>query len=116
MFVVDALNFEIIKRRFRVFVLRNEIKTSFDKRDVIVLIDTKNEKIFVLQTFIKNVDILESEYVSIMMRVIDDHKIFFYEKHDFSFSFANNTKKKQMKILKTYIVDMRKYDFIFDYF
>ena len=95
MFAVDALNFEIIKRRFRVFVLRNEIETSFNKRDVIVLIDTKNEKIFVSQTFIKNVDIFESEYVSIIMRVIDDHKIFFYKKYDFNFSFANNTKKNK---------------------
>ena len=100
MFVVDALSFETIKRRSHAFVLRDEIETSFDKRDVIALIDTRDEKIFVSQTFIKNVDILEFEYVSIMMRVIDDHKIFFYEKYDFSFSFANNTKKKHMKILK----------------
>ena len=56
--------------------MRNEIKTSFDKRDVIVLIDRKNEKKFVFQTFIKNVDIFEFEYILIVIRVIDDHKIY----------------------------------------
>ena len=49
------------------------------------------------------------------MRIINDYKIFFYNVHDLAFFLVDNEKKKQKRILKTYIVNMREYDFIFDY-
>ena len=48
-----------------------------------------------------------------MIRVINDYKIFSYNVYNLAFSFVDNEKKN--RILKTYIVNMRKYDLIFDY-
>ena len=51
-----------------------------------------------------------------MMRAINDYKIFSYNVHNLAFSLADNEKKKKKKqILKTYIINIRKYDLIFDY-
>ena len=82
---------------------------------MIILININNEKIFISQFFIKNVQIFEFKYAIIMMRAIDDYKIFFYNVYDIAFSFVDNEKKIQKRILKTYIVNMREYDLIFDY-
>ena len=82
---------------------------------MIVLININNEKIFVSQSFIKNAQIFEFKYAIIMMRVINDYKIFFYNVYDLAFSFVDNEKKKKKRILKTYIINIREYDLIFDY-
>ena len=49
------------------------------------------------------------------MRVINDYKIFFYDVYDFAFFFVDNERRRQKRILKTYIINMREYDLIFDY-
>ena len=67
------------------------------------------------QFFVKNAQIFEFKYAIIMMRVIDDHKIFFYNIYNFTFSLVDNEKKKQKRILKIYIINMREYDLIFNY-
>ena len=82
---------------------------------MITLININNEKIFISQSFIKNTQILEFKYATIMMRVIDDYKIFFYNVYDLAFSLADNEKRKQKRILKMYIVNMREYDLILNY-
>ena len=50
------------------------------------------------------------------MRVIDDYKISFYNVYNLAFFFVDNERKTQKRILKTYIVNMREYDLIFNYF
>ena len=50
------------------------------------------------------------------MRAINNYKIFFYNIYNFAFSLIDNERKKQKRILKTYIINMRKHDLIFDYF
>ena len=50
-----------------------------------------------------------------MIRVIDNYKILFYDVYDLAFFLVDNGKLKKKRILKTYIVNMRKYDFIFNY-
>ena len=55
MLVAEVLSVLSIKRRSRSLILRDEIITSKDKREIIVLINTKGEKIFISQFFIKNV-------------------------------------------------------------
>ena len=50
------------------------------------------------------------------MRIINNYRIFSYETHNLIFDFANNRDKKQKQILKTYIVNMREYDLIFNFF
>ena len=94
MLVVDALNLTSIKRRVRSLMLKNEIFTQRDKHEMIVLINTNNEKIFVSQSFVKNAQIPEFKYAIIMMRVINDHKILFYDVHDLAFSLIDNEKRK----------------------
>ena len=42
------------------------------------------------QSFIKKTQIFESEYVLIMIRVINNHRIFSYETHNLTFDFINN--------------------------
>ena len=49
------------------------------------------------------------------MRVINDYRIFLYKTHNLIFDFANNRDKKQKQILKTYIINMREYNLIFDF-
>ena len=51
------------------------------------------------------------------MRVINDYKIFFYNVYKLAFFLVDNKKKKKKKkrTLKTYIVNMREHDLIFDY-
>ena len=49
------------------------------------------------------------------MRAIDDCKIFSYNVYNLAFSLVDNEEKKRKRILKTYIVNMREYDLIFDY-
>ena len=115
MLVVDALSLIFIKRWIRSLMLKNEMFTQRNKHKIIILINTNNEKIFISQSFIKNAQIFEFKYTIIMMRAIDDYKIFFYNIYDFAFSLADNEGKKQKRILKTYIVNMREYDLIFDY-
>ena len=51
-----------------------------------------------------------------MVRVIDGYRIFFYDVYDLVFSFVDNEKKRQKRTLKAYIVNMREYDLILDYF
>ena len=50
------------------------------------------------------------------MRAIDDYKIFFYSVYNFTFSRVDSERKKQKQILKTYIINIREYDLIFNYF
>ena len=54
MLVVKVLDLLFIKRRSHSLVLRDEIITSINKRDIIVLINIDSEKVFVLQSFIKD--------------------------------------------------------------
>ena len=49
------------------------------------------------------------------MRVINDYKIPFYDVYDLAFFFINNEKRQQKRLLKIYVINMRKYDFIFNY-
>ena len=49
------------------------------------------------------------------MRAINDYKILFYDVYNLVFFLIDNERKKQKRILKTYIVNMREYDLIFDY-
>ena len=62
---------------------------------MIILININNEKIFISQSFIKNAQIFKFKYTIIMMRVINDYKIFFYDIYDLAFSLINNEKKKK---------------------
>ena len=50
------------------------------------------------------------------MRVINDYKRIFYNVHNLAFFFVDNEKKKKKRILKTYIINMREYDLVFDCF
>ena len=50
------------------------------------------------------------------MRIINNYKIKFYKIYNLIFDLANNKNKKRINILKIYIIDILKYDFIFDYF
>ena len=75
-------------------MLKDEIFTQRDKYEIIILININNEKIFISQSFIKNAQIFEFKYAIIMMRVIDDYKIFFYNIYDLAFSFVNNERKR----------------------
>ena len=94
MFIVDALNLTSIKRRVRSLMLKNEIFTQRDKYEMITLININNEKIFISQSFIKNAQIFEFEHTIIIMRVINDYKIFFYDVYDLAFFFVDNEKKR----------------------
>ena len=53
-----------------------------------------NEKIFISQFFIKETQIFEFEYVLIIMRIINDERIFLYKTHNLTFDFADNRNKK----------------------
>ena len=53
-----------------------------------------NEKIFISQSFIKETQILEFEYVLIIMRIINNYRIFLYKTHNLTFDFVNNRDKK----------------------
>ena len=116
MLVVNVLSLTFIKRRVRSLMLKNEIFTQRNKYEMIILININNEKIFISQFFVKNAQIPEFEHMIIMMRIIDDYKILFYNVYDLAFFFVDNEKRKQKRILKTYIVNMREYDLIFNYF
>ena len=50
------------------------------------------------------------------MRVINNHRIFLYKTYNLTFNLANNRDKKQKQILKTYIINMREYDLILNFF
>ena len=116
MFIIIILNTLFIKRRSHFLILRDEIITLNNKRKIIILININNEKIFISQSFIKKTQIFEFKYVLTIMRVINDRRILLYKTHNLIFDFANNRNKKQKQILKTYIINIRKYDLIFDFF
>ena len=61
---------------------------------MIILININNEKKTISQSFIKNAQILEFKYTIIIMRIIYDYKIFFYDVYDVAFFFINNEKIK----------------------
>ena len=61
---------------------------------MIVLINIDNEKIFISQSFIKETQIFKSKYVLIIMRVINNYRIFSYETHNLIFNFTNNRDRK----------------------
>ena len=82
---------------------------------MIVLININNEEIFMSQSFVKNAQILEFKHATIMIYVINDYKIFFYNIYDLAFFFVDNEKKTQKRILKAYIINMREYDLILGY-
>ena len=113
--IIIILNTLFIKRRSRSLLLKNEIITLNNKREMIILMNINNEKIFISQSFIKKTQISEFEYVLITMRIINDYQIFSYKKHDLIFDFINNREKKQKQILKIYIINMRKYDLILNF-
>ena len=84
-----------IKRRSHFLLLKNEIITSNDKREMIILINIDNEKIFISQSFIKETQIFEFKYVLTTMRVIDNYQIFSYKKYNLIFNLADSREKKQ---------------------
>ena len=94
MLVVDALNLIFIKRRIRFLMLKDEIFTQRSKHEMIILININDEKIFMSQFFVKNAQIPESEHATIMMRVINDYKIFSYDVHNLAFFFADNERRR----------------------
>ena len=94
MLVVGVLSLIFIKRRIRSLILKNEIFTQRDKHEVITLININNEKIFISQSFVKNAQIFEFKYAIIMMRAIDDYKIFFYDIYDLAFFFVDNERRR----------------------
>ena len=94
-FVVITLNTLFIKQRSRFLILKNEIITLNNKRKMIVLMNIDNEKIFISQSFIKKTQIFEFKYVLIMMRVINNYRIFSYKTYNLIFNFVNNRNKKQ---------------------
>ena len=47
MFIVITLNTLFIKRRFRFLILKDEIITLSDKREIIILINIDNKKFFI---------------------------------------------------------------------
>ena len=106
MFIVITLNTLFIKRQFRFLILKNEIITLNNKREIIILINIDNEKIFISQFFIKKTQILEFKYVLTIMRVINNYHIFSYKIYNLIFNFANNRNKKQKQILKMYIINI----------
>ena len=53
MFIVITLNILFIKRWFHFLILKNKIITLNNKREIIILINIDNEKIFISQSFIK---------------------------------------------------------------
>ena len=53
MFIIITLNTLFIKRRSRFLILKNEIIILNNKREIIILINIDNEKIFISQSFIK---------------------------------------------------------------
>ena len=94
MLVVDALDLTSIKRRVRSLMLKDEIFTQQNKHEIIILININNEKIFISQSFIKNAQIFEFKYATIMMRAINGHRIFFYNVYDLAFSFVDSEKRR----------------------
>ena len=72
-FIVIILNTSFIKRRSRFLLLKNEIIILNNKREMIVLINIDNKKIFISQFFIKETQILKFEYIFIIMRVINNY-------------------------------------------
>ena len=46
------------------------------------------------QFFIKNTQILELKYAIIMIRAINDHKIFFYNVYNLAFFLVNSEKRR----------------------
>ena len=61
---------------------------------MIILININNEKIFISQSFIKNAQIFEFKYTIIIMRAINDYKIFSYNVYNFVFFFVNNERRR----------------------
>ena len=104
MFAIITLNTLFIKRRSRFLLLKNKIITLNNKREIIALINIDNKFFFVSQSFIKKTQNFKSE------------QIFLYKIYNLLFDLANNREKKQKRILKTYIINIQKYDFIFNYF
>ena len=94
MFVIITLSILFIKRRSRFLILKNEIIILNNKREIIILINIDNEKIFISKSFIKKTQILEFKYMLIMIRVINDHRIFSYKTYTLTFNFINNRDKK----------------------
>ena len=94
MFIVIILNTLFIKRRSRSLILKNEIITLNNKREIIVLMNINNETFFILQSFIKKTQIFEFKYMLIIMRVINNHRIFLYKIYNLIFDFVNNRNKK----------------------
>ena len=93
-FIVITLNISFIKQRSRFLILKDEIIMLNDKREIIILMNINNEKIFISQFFIKKTQIFEFEYVLIIMCVINNYYIFSYKTHNLIFNFANNRDKK----------------------
>ena len=54
MLIAKVLDVLLIKRRSRSLILRGEIITSKDKREIIALVNIDDEEIFISQSFIKN--------------------------------------------------------------
>ena len=51
-----------------------------------------------------------------MIRIINNYKIKFYKIYNLMLNLVNNKDKKWVNTLKTYIIDILKYDFTLDYF
>ena len=94
MFIIITLNILFIKRRSRFLILKNEIIISNNKREIIILTNIDNEKIFISQSFIKKTQIFKSKYVLIIMRIINNYRVFLYKTHNLTFNFVNNRDKK----------------------
>ena len=93
-FIIIILNILFIKRRFHFLILKNKIITLNNKREIIILININNKKFFISQSFIKKTQIFEFKYVLIMMRVINNYRIFSYKTYNLTFYLVNNRGRK----------------------
>ena len=77
--------------------MKSEIIILNNKREIIILIKIDNKKFFISQFFINKTQILKFKYVLIIMRIINDYRIFLYKTHNLIFNFINNRKKEKKR-------------------
>ena len=94
MLAAIALGLLLTKRRPRSLVLRDEIITSSNKRDITILIDTGGEEIFISQSFIKDTQIPKPKQLSTIVRAINNYQIPSYKTYNLVFNLVDSRGKK----------------------
>ncbi len=115
MFIVESLDITTKRRLSRALMISVLTNVSEKVREAHCLIDSEIERNFILQSWVKEHELLKNHAILKQIQTIDDRWILCYDMHQIDIELINHEKVRKSWNTEFHAVNMREYDMILDY-